>query len=459
MAQYQTFPDAVGGSHTLDKLKALHLPELAGKSFLDVGCNEGFFCGFAHHQGARRVLGIDQSAAYVARARKRFPHCEFREQGWEQLPDESFDLILLASALHYADDQPALIDALVNRLSEDGLLIIELGIVASRRAEWRRVERGIDQRMFPSMAMLRKILAGYAWKWMGPSIAQGGDPVPRHVVHISRRRPVAYLLMQPPGFGKSSLASGLFPKAGVPVVSGDRMLSLVAKGKASASAKLKTLLDEDYSPFRIDRIVHRLFEHDLAEDLVDLLLQDDAGGDIALDVYVPAGHQARVEELLEARGYLPVQLGWRRAGPAPMPAADVAKQSEAFYLSLSGSGPAAPAPYQGPPTGHVDEISIEAGMLSIRGWAIDESGTLPSSFTVCIGRRKVDVPRFERQLRPDVQRHLGLPHALVGYRLLFEAHGIRSAADMGNRFRVIAGDRHVLTLSGTPAEIFRGGAA
>ena len=52
MAQYQSFPGAPGDSMTLDKLKRMAFPELAGKTFLDVGCNEGFFCGFARHVGA-----------------------------------------------------------------------------------------------------------------------------------------------------------------------------------------------------------------------------------------------------------------------------------------------------------------------------------------------------------------------------------------------------------------------
>ncbi len=456
MAQYQSFPDAAGDSLTLDKLKALHLPELAGKSFLDVGCNEGFFCGFADFQGAARVLGIDQSAAYLARARKRFPGCEFREQDWTRLPDERFDVILLASALHYADDQPALIGRLVERLADDGVLVLELGIVSSRRPEWRRVERGIDHRLFPSMPMLRKVLAGYAWKWMGPSITQAGDPVPRHVIHIGRRRPVAYLLMQPPGFGKSSLASGLFPKAGVPVLSGDQALALAAQGKAAATPRLKALVDEHYSPFRIDAVVQRVFEQDMAEDLVALWLEPHAGGDFALDAYVPAAHQGRIQQLLQARGYLPVQLDWERAGPAPMPAARVAEQSEAFYLSLTGAGPAAPARYQGQEVGHVDEIGLDGGRLSIRGWAVDAAGSLPLAFSVRMGRTTQDVGDFERQLRPDVQRHLGLPHALVGFRLLVDAPGLRDLADLDHRFRIVAGKRHVL-VSGTPVHALRGG--
>src|SRR3546814_12647150 len=102
MTQYQSFPAASGDSRTLEKLKALKLPELGGLGFLDVGCHEGFLCGFAKFQGASRAVGIDQSRAFIERARARFPACGFHQPGWQQLPDGLFDVILLSSALHYA---------------------------------------------------------------------------------------------------------------------------------------------------------------------------------------------------------------------------------------------------------------------------------------------------------------------------------------------------------------------
>ena len=70
--QYQTFGDAKGGSRSAEKLKALRLSllrnrhdetrPLKGLSVLDIGCNEGFFCGEALRQGARRVVGIDMKS-------------------------------------------------------------------------------------------------------------------------------------------------------------------------------------------------------------------------------------------------------------------------------------------------------------------------------------------------------------------------------------------------------------
>jgi SAM-dependent methyltransferase len=451
--QYQSFPDAAGGSRTLDKLKALRLPGLEGRSFLDVGCNEGFFCGFAHFHRAARAVGIDRSAEFIARARARFPECEFHHQGWDRLPDGPFDVILLASALHYAEDQPALVRALVDQLSPDGTLVLELGIASSRKAEWTRVKRGIDERDFPSMPMLREMLSDFAWKWMGPSVQQDGDPVPRHVVHVSRRRPVAYLLVQPPGYGKSSLAAGLFPRAGVPVVSGDQEIGLAAKGKGTASAALREAIAEDFSPFQLDRTIERIFDRGLGAELVALWLAQAGDGDVALDAYVPVARHREIERLLEARGYMPVRLEWDRVGHAPLPGDAAAQSAEAFYLSLLGE-PAAGADMGAQardwmPTGFVDELGLDDGRLYVRGWAIDACGALPDGICVKLGRRVLDLQRVERQLRPDVQRHLDLPHGLVGYRLVVDASGVRDPTDL------VAGGLKVSTRGG-PAFQFAG---
>lgn len=461
MAQYQSFPGAAGDSRTLDKLKALRLPCLEGRSFLDVGCNEGFFCGFAQFQGAARVVGVDHAEHFIERARQRFPGCEFRQQGWEKLPEGAFDVILLASALHYAEDQPALIRALVERLSDSGTLVLELGIVSSRKAEWIDVKRGIDERAFPSMPMLREVLSGYAWKWMGPSIQQDGDPVARHVVHISRRRPVAYLLMQPPGYGKSSIASGLFPRADIPVVSGDEQIGLVAKGKMKASEALRTAIKEDYSPFHLDQTIQRIFAQGLGSDLLALWLGQESGGDVALDVYVPSAHQGEIERLLEDRGYFPVQLRWERVGQAPLPEAAMAERAEAFYLSMldapmdSREGEAQRNRWD--PVGFVDDVAMDSGgQLVIRGWAIDENGALPGKICVKLGRRTIQVEKLDRQLRPDVQRHLGLPHALVGYRAILAAPEVRAAADLATGFKVFVRGGATFQLAGDVSSIFRG---
>lgn len=435
MVQYQSFPDATGDSRTLDKLKALCLPALAGRNFLDVGCNEGFFCGFANFAGAARSVGIDYSADFIYRAKTRFPQCEFYHQTWDHLPDGYFDVILLASALHYADDQPALIKSLVEHLAPDGLLVLEIGVVSSPLAEWVKVKRGIDERYFPTMPQLKRTLADFAWKWMGKSINQDGDPVPRHVIHVSRRRPVAYLLMQPPAYGKSSLALRLFPPAAVPIVSGDQIIQDIAQGRLSASERLRTIITEEFDPFAIDKLVQRIFEKKLGKDLVKAWLGSVGHGDFAMDGFVPLKHHPEVAEQLAEAGYLPVTWHWERVSPGSLPADSMKGQAESFYRSISGDGvhDAVAALKTGARTsaGYVDEILIKGGRVIIRGWAVDEDGKAPRQLVVGIGAERTFVDVGAAQTRKDVQRHLGLDHALVGYKVAMPIGALHTLADLG----------------------------
>jgi SAM-dependent methyltransferase len=441
MPQYQTFPDVRGDSRTLDKLMALHLPVLEGRSFLDVGCNEGFFCGFAKFAGAVRSVGLDRSGEFIERARRRFPDCEFHCQSWDYLPDGPFDVILLASALHYAEDQPALLHRLVEHLSRDGVLVLELGLVASQNSEWVKVTRGIDERWFPSLMKLREILAPYASKWMGPSVNQAGDPVERHVVHVSHRRPVVYLLMQPPGHGKSSVASKLFVPAGIPVVSGDRQISRLARGEITAPPALHAAVASDFSPYSINRTVDRLMEKGLGPDLVALWLADAGDGDFAVDGYVPSKYHDQIRELLVAAGYLPVMLDWSRAGPAKLDDRKLGRKVKAFYRSLRKQGTAtAGEEHQvaevGRAKGYVDKVKVVRGKLIIQGWAVGADGQPPAAFAVRLKGRIVTSSDFDLMSRPDVGEHLNVADDRLGFRIELDAGDTKSPADLGTEFSV-----------------------
>lgn len=444
MAQYQSFPDAAGDSLTLDKLKALRLPSLAGRSFLDVGCNEGFFCGFARHQGAVRSVGIDYSAQFIERARRRFPNCDFLHQGWDELPDGTFDAVLLASALHYADDQSALLHRLMQKVAPDGMLILEVGIVSSPTSDWVKVKRGIDERYFPTMPKLREVLKDYAWKWMGPSVSQPGDPVARHVIHISHRRSLAYLLLQPPAYGKTSIADALFLPAHVRVVSGDDAVGRAVKGLIQIPDELRESLASNYSPYALDLTIQRIFDEGLGGQLVALWISQGGKGDFALDAYVPAAHHATVERILGEAGYLPVMLRWERVGLEYLPTRKLAEQAEMYYLSMAeaeaGVDPGGLARPKRDPTGFIDELTLAHGQLALRGWAIDENGALPKSITIRLGNQVFLADALQKQMRPDVQRHLQLAHGLVGFRVQIPTPGVRDLSQLQGVVEISVGD-------------------
>nr|AHN97892.1 methyltransferase type 11 [uncultured bacterium lac146] len=338
MTQYQSFPETAGSSHSLEKLKALCLPPLKGRRFLDVGCNEGFFCGYALWDGASRSVGIDRNAAFIERAKQRFPGCEFLMQGWNELPAGPFDVILLASALHYAKDQPALVNSLMGCLAPDGVLVLEAGIHPALEKDWILVKRGIDERLFPTLLKLREVLRHYAWTLVGDSVTQSGDPVPRSVMHVRHRRPVAYLLMEASGSGKSTMARHLFRSAGVPVVSGDRLIDRTARDKLDAGPALTAAIRRpDYDNARVDVVVRRIFESRLADAYVDLILRYAGTGDFALDGYVPPEHHEAVARRLTEKGYVPVRLTWRGVGVPAISTAGVQERAQRYFESLRGT--------------------------------------------------------------------------------------------------------------------------
>jgi hypothetical protein len=344
----------------------------------------------------------------------------------------------------------------VEKLSDDGVLVLELGIASAPRSDWIKVKRGIDERLFPTMAKVREFLRPYAWKWIGQSVSQDGDPVGRHVIHVGRRRPVSYLLMQPPAFGKSSIAGGLFVPAGVPVVSGDKRLAEIAQGRADAGAGLRELVRTSFSPFHLDKLIQEVFQKGLGGELVDAWLADAGAGDIAIDMYVPAAYQDEVRDRLSRHGYLPVTLQWEKVGPRLIPSEEMHGRADAFYLSLGGNE--APRDLGAEVPGFVDEVHLEGASLVVRGWAVDAAGNLPDGLRIGIGGKVVAPATTEKQLRNDVQRHLGLAHALVGFRMVADVPGFSGVADLlDSGFAVLVPGKGRLRLAGPVAELMHTG--
>lgn len=425
MLRYQSFPGISGDSLSLDKLIALRLPSMSGQTFLDVGCNEGFFCGYAKHSGAVRVVGLDHSAAFIGRARGRFPDCDFYCQGWSCLPDGEFDVILLASALHYADDQPALVKSLMGKLARGGTLVLELGVVSQSGNQWVEVTRGIDKRLFPTWDKLEEVLQGYAWKHMGPSVSQSGDPVRRHVIHIRHRLPVVYLLTSPPGCGKSSIARSLFAPAGMRVVSSDSLVADVVAGRCQASDSFKDIVTKGFSHLKIDEAFVRIFERGCMKEWVDLCVRQAGDGDFAVDGYVPPPYVLPLEEELRRRGYMVVKLDWQRVGGGWRTLSEVKDSANAYYSSLRSSSLDSSSvifPFAGV-KGFVDSVEILNGELVVRGWALSDSGRHVEVLAIDVPGERRYVEIFSRQARPDVVKHFGGGDLMCGFEFAV-AHGV-----------------------------------
>ena len=427
MARYQSFPGAPGDSRSLEKLKHLKLPALDGKRFLDVGCNEGFFCGYALFDGAARSVGVDRSAGFIERAKQRYPGCEFICRGWEDLPPGPFDVILLASALHYAEDQPALIQSLIERLAPNGVLVLELGIASSQESEWVRVKRGIDERYFPSMPKLKDVLKDHAWKWLGPSILQDGDPVPRHVIHVHRRRPLAYLLMEPPGYGKTTIAAALFPGDNLPIVSGDDLLQRIAQGKVIAPRDLTKIVSKEFSPYNLDASIQRIFGSGMGSAWVRCWIEQAKGLDFAFDGYVPGQWHAHVRDVLAQEGYMPVQLQWDRLVEPSRSKESMTERADAYFSHLADTAPSGQSSLEGGrhgARGFIDDISIGENVVRLRGWAMDSRGRPARTIRLSVDGNEVKHATMRRSPRPDVVKRTGSGDLQCGFDIEAELGGL-----------------------------------
>lgn len=253
---YQDFGEG-GDSKSVQKLDALHLEALnfggpagveplRGKSVLDLGCNEGFFCAEALRQGATRVLGVEANAETVERARKRVPEAEFLHGSWWDLPNEKFDVILFLSAIHYERRQKELLDKLATHLTNDGVLVLECGVRGGPgKKQWHVVPRWDGPKRYPSLDLLRQeLLAKYGVRWIGPSVNQSGDPVPRYVFHCKPRRSVAMVIAGPSYAGKTALAHELVDR-GIPHYDSDTALAkLLIHDEYAKLPFAQKLLDE-----------------------------------------------------------------------------------------------------------------------------------------------------------------------------------------------------------------------
>lgn len=311
---YQTFPWEEGSSQSLEKLAALYLPPLKGKALLDVGCNTGFFCGFAAFQGASRVRGIDKSPDAIERAKLWFPECSFLCSDWDALGKQQYDVILCLSAIHYAADYQKLIDGVMQRLHKNGVFVLELGIAPGDEAVFVPVERRIsetttDCRNFPTGSMLLQLLKPYVYKLIGPSVAQAGDPLPRYVYHIMHRKPHAVLLMDSHFSGKTSVANAILNPE-ILRVHGDTVYEEIVKGSLAVSDELKLFVKPTSENSRINsaQITQDICSAGQLSGLLHLFSQLAQGADFVLDHYIPEAYRGEVRAYLEQAGYYVVDI-------------------------------------------------------------------------------------------------------------------------------------------------------
>ena len=85
--------------------KAKIVEKFSGNSVLDVGCHNGELVGFLDSIG-KRSAGIDINEKFIAEARRKYPHIEFKVASAESIPypDNSFDTCVAWNLLEHLED-------------------------------------------------------------------------------------------------------------------------------------------------------------------------------------------------------------------------------------------------------------------------------------------------------------------------------------------------------------------
>lgn len=99
--------EGLAGAGEWPALRAL-LPDLKGKSVLDLGCGFGWFCRWAREHGAAEIMGMDLSEKMLDRARATTadPAIAYARADMEEvtLRAAAYDLVYSSLAFHYVKD-------------------------------------------------------------------------------------------------------------------------------------------------------------------------------------------------------------------------------------------------------------------------------------------------------------------------------------------------------------------
>ena len=215
----------------------LILPDdLRGQSFLDVGCEIGYFCFEAARRGAQRVVGLDLDADTVRKARLLaeclgLTNVEFRHFDLERDPlDEPFDHVICLNVLHHLKNPIAAMEKLTaatrRRLSlelvgfgkHDRKKLGGLSWLASRLLGRYPIlyagRTGISGRYYSPKFVLTPAAVGNILTWHRNQFARIetlASPFKDRFLAVAHKRQVGHLvvLAGPAGAGKSHLLNAL----------------------------------------------------------------------------------------------------------------------------------------------------------------------------------------------------------------------------------------------------------
>lgn len=101
------------------------LPDLDGKSILDVGCGTGLM--LEHYAAKNNVMGLDSNTKSLAAAKRR--GISVKQHDLEKklpFPDNSFDLVICKDVLEFIFNAEQLLNEMVRVTKKGGLLLLHV---------------------------------------------------------------------------------------------------------------------------------------------------------------------------------------------------------------------------------------------------------------------------------------------------------------------------------------------
>nr|WP_319487310.1 class I SAM-dependent methyltransferase [uncultured Caproiciproducens sp.] len=103
------------------------LPDLEGKSVLDIGCGAGGACLEYVRRGASQVTGIDLSEKMLALAKIQALHEKIQYERMDMCDigtlNRRFDIVVSSLAVHYVAEFPTLLSAISDCLNDGGCFL------------------------------------------------------------------------------------------------------------------------------------------------------------------------------------------------------------------------------------------------------------------------------------------------------------------------------------------------
>lgn len=291
------------------KLSRLKMPvDLTGKSVLDIGCNEGFFCNQALKRDADQVVGIDMDERFLSRAREFYvdPRLTYIHQGWNTLPEGPFDLILWTSAMHYELDPQKILANIASKLTPGGTFILECGVQIAPRKEMLYSLRHDGGLWYPTLPLIEDMLAeaGFSYRMVSQAELVGTDPIPRVVFHCKRTRPTVMVVTGATGSGKTGLASLLYPAA-KKVISLDHFVARIWNSEW-VHTPLEKFIKEATDPASLGRTYEGIDANGLTDAYVSLLCKGVAETDelVVIEGYMTDSQRQLLTAKLSERAHV-----------------------------------------------------------------------------------------------------------------------------------------------------------